>query len=308
MMVSLIGVPNVGKSTLINTFLKEDLSAVTNVEQTTRSRYHCVFREGRVEIVFNDTPGIHTHNVEINKRMNEQAVESTQGIDCLLVVFDVSRNLERQWPVLRDKISNYKGRIWVVFNKCDLFPHLKEDSLKSLFSLLKKDCPNIERYFLTFNSQKGIARLRRDLVSIAPEGAHLYPKDDISNKNMRFFASEYIREAAMTLLREELPHELAVTIEEYFDKLTTKGEPLSSISATIIVNRPGQRAIVVGRKGEMAKKIGIIARQRLEKMIGHRVFINLHVKVVPRWFKNNFILTELGLPRAKDSARVWRKM
>ena len=150
--------------------------------------------------------------------------------------------------------------------------------------------------------------LTGSLCDEAKPGMHLYPDGSVSNKNERFFASEYIREQAFNTLNDELPYELAVVIDEYYDA-ASRGEKSvdAKISATIIVNRPSQRAIVVGRQGSVIKEIGTNARKKIESMVGGKVHLNLHVKVPPKWFRNNFVLDEIGLPRTQKSNRVWRK-
>ena len=135
----------------------------------------------------------------------------------------------------------------------------------------------------------------------------MYPYGDVSNKNLRFFSAEYIREQAFRILKDEVPYELAVVIDDYKDVKDPKSPVISRISASILVNRPSQRAIVVGSKGSVIKKIGTNARKKIEALVGGKVHLNLHVKVSGKWFKNNFVLEELGLPRVQGSRRVWRK-
>jgi len=171
-------------------------------------------------------------------------------------------------------------------------------------------CPSIEKHFV-ISSKDGhnIHELTGALVDAAPNAMHLYPGGDASNMNERFFVTEYIREQAFRVLKEELPYEIAVIIDEYKDvkKKDEEAIPEAHISASILVNRPSQRAIVVGRQGSVIKEIGINARKKIEAMTGGKVHLNLHVKVSPKWMNNNYVLDEIGLPRTQNSARVWRK-
>ena len=308
-MVAVLGAPNVGKSSLINHLLGFDLSIVTNKPQTTRNHFHCVFTVDHTEVVMIDTPGLHNSTQEINKRMNGQVADGTEGADLNLVLIDLTEDVVRQ---MKNFTALYTGELkesWLVFTKSDLV-EIKPNQLEEVFAHLKTMLPALTRFFAV-SSKEGtnVNDLTMALVDKAAPGPHLYPSGDVSNKNERFFATEYIREQAFLVLKDEIPYEVAVVIDEYKD-MKERGDDsklTSHISASILVNRPSQRAIVVGRQGSVIKEIGTQARKKIEAMVGGQVHLNLHVKVSPKWFKNNFVLEELGLPRVQDSARVWRK-
>ena len=308
-MVSILGAPNVGKSSLINYLLGYDLAIVTHKEQTTRNKFHCVMNVDHTEIVMVDTPGLHHSNQEINKRMNEQALESLDGADLNLLLVDLTREVLKQIVDFKKMIEADLTKTWLVFTKSDRITDVDNLPLDDVFEKAKEIMPSLEKYFV-ISSKEGtnVHELTGGICDEARPGHHLYPRGDVSNKNERFFATEYIREQAFLLLKEELPYELAVVIDDYKDVTnpTTKKRTSAHISATILVNRPSQRGIVVGKGGSMIKEIGIRSREKIQKLIGSEAHLNLHVKVSPRWFKNNFVLEELGLPRAKNSARVWR--
>lgn len=323
-MVSVIGVPNVGKSSLVNYLLGMDLSIVTNRPQTTRNKFHCVFTIDHTEIILVDTPGLHKSGQEFHKRLNEQAREGLHGVDLNLLLVDISREIFPQVVEVKNSLENDLGPTWVVFTKCDRVANSNELPLEEIFAKIKEIIPSVQRYFvLSAKTGENAHLLTGALCDVAPSSPHHYTQGEVSNKNERFFATEYIREQAFQLLNEEVPYEVAVVIEDYRDQFEEKkdsgknakgdrrkerGERIAShISASILVNRPSQRAIVVGSKGSMIKEIGIRSRQKIEAMVGAKVHLNLHVKVSPKWFSNNLILEELGLPRAKDSSRVWRK-
>tara|TARA_R110002072_G_scaffold64203_4_gene159575 strand:+ start:13887 stop:14864 length:978 start_codon:yes stop_codon:yes gene_type:complete len=309
-MVSVLGAPNVGKSSLINYLLGMDLSVVTNKPQTTRNRYHCIFTVDHTEVVLVDTPGLHKSNQELNKRLNQQARESVDGADLNLLLIDLTEPILKQITDFASLMEGQLGPTILVFTKSDAISDLDKLPLDEVYEKALEVLPSLIKYF-TISSKEGkdIHLLTGDICDLAQPGKHLYPDGSVSNKNMRFFATEYIREQAFTLLKDEIPYEVAVVIDDYkdfeADDVPGKGAA-SHISASILVNRPSQRAIVIGSKGSMIKEIGTRSRKKIESMTGADVHLNLHVKVSPKWFKNNFVLEELGLPRAKDSNRVWR--
>ncbi|MDD4975434.1 MAG: GTPase Era [Bacteriovorax sp.] len=309
-MVAVLGAPNVGKSSLINVLLGTDLTVVTNKPQTTRNKFHCVLTVDRTEVVMVDTPGLHKSNQEFNKRLNEQARQGTEGADLNLLLIDISREILEQFSEFKENIDQELGPTWVVFTKSDKVENSENLPLKEVVEQAKALLPCLEKFFLISNKEgTNIHELTGAICDRAQPGPHLYPNGDVSNKNQRFFVTEYIREQAFELLKDEVPYEVAVVIDEY-KEVKGKLDPKtfeSHISASILVNRPSQRAIVIGSSGSMIKEIGIRSRKKIEVMTGGPVHLNLHVKVSPKWFKNNFVLEEIGLPRAKDSARVWRK-
>ncbi|MFL5783299.1 MAG: GTPase Era [Bacteriovoracaceae bacterium] len=306
-MIAVLGKPNVGKSSFINHLLGFDLSIVSNLPQTTRNQFHCAFTIDRTEVVLVDTPGVHGSNMELNKRMNGQAQMGSEGVDINFILLDLTKNIMGEF---RDFLKNFEAeltRTWIIFTKADLVKTDEFDFAK-VVEELKTLCPAIEKHFV-ISSKNGhnIHELTGAIQDAAKSAPHLYPGGDASNMNERFFATEYIREQAFKLLKEELPYEIAVVIEEYKEKKVKEDEtPEAHISASILVNRPSQRAIVVGSKGSVIKEIGMQARKKIEAMTGGKVHLNLHVKVSPKWMNNNFVLDEIGLPRTQKSARVWR--
>lgn len=309
-MVSVIGKPNVGKSSFINNLLGFDLTIVSNKPQTTRNQFHCAFTIDRTEVVMIDTPGVHSTNQEFNKRMNGQAQMGTEGADINLILCDLTTDVIAEFKDFLKNLDMNLGKSWVIFTKADLV-NLENINQEALTQSVKELCPSVEKSFVVSSKDGHNIHLLLDALDKAAVNApHLYPGGEVSNKNERFFATEYIREQAFRLLKEELPYEIAVVIDEYKD-MRSKNEDNpkveAHISASILVNRASQRAIVVGRGGSIIKEIGISARKKIEAMIGGKVHLNLHVKVSPKWFNNNWVLDEIGLPRTQKSTRVWRK-
>lgn len=307
--VALLGRPNAGKSTLVNYLLGYDLSIVSSKPQTTRNQFHCALNIDRTEIVLVDTPGVHSSNQELNIRMNGQAFFGSEGVDLNLLLVDITKDPVSEVKSFMKSFDKELSKTWIVFTKIDELQKNTQKDYAGFFDKIKEIIPSAEKFFpISGKEGEGVHLLTGALCDEAAPGAHLYPDGSVSNKNQRFFASEYIREQAFNTLKDELPYELAVVIEEFYDAKSRGEEKVDAkISASILVNRPSQRAIVVGSKGSVIKEIGTNARRKIESMIGGKVHLNLHVKVSPKWFRNNFVLDEIGLPRTPKSNRVWRK-
>lgn len=313
-MVSVLGIPNVGKSSLINYLLGMDLSIVSSRPQTTRHRINCILTVDRTEIVLVDTPGLHRSELELNKRINDQAFEGGEGTDLNLLLLDATQDLAHQLIQIKKILPYELRRVWIILTKTDLLKEFKSEDMGKIVTIAKEMLPQCEQGFaISTKTGDGVHDLIGAICDAAEPGPHLYPGGEVSNKNQRFFVSEYVREQAFELLKEELPYELAVSVEDFKEEFVdkegnkSKNPLIAHISATILVNRPSQRAIVIGSKGSMIKEIGTRARKKIEKMTGYPVHLNLHVKVSPKWFKNNYVLEELGLPRAKTGVRGWKK-
>lgn len=307
-MLSVLGVPNVGKSSLINCFLGIDLAIVSRMPQTTRNRFNCVFTVDHTEVVMVDTPGLHRSGNEFNIRLNDQAREAVEGVDINLLLIDLTRPMLPQLEQVSKMLDQDLSRTWVVFTKSDVIKELEQLPLDEMLNVAKEFIPNVEKAFVISSKREtNTSELLGAILDEAKEGPHHYPNGDISNKNMRFFAAEYIREQTFYLLKDELPYDIAVTIDSFKDVIGDMGKHESSkVAATILVNRPSQRAIVIGKSGSIIKKIGTNAREKLAKLLDVPVHLNLHVKVSPKWQKNHFIMEEIGLPRTQNSHRVWR--
>jgi GTP-binding protein Era len=303
--VAVLGLPSAGKSSLINHLIGFDLSIVSHKPQTTRNHYDCVFTVDHTEVVLVDSPGVQKINQEINVRMSHQVELATNGVDLNLVLIDGTKDVMHE---VDDFLKGFVGELsktWILFTKTDLVT--AKANFPFLFTKVQEKIPSAEKFFeISTVNGNNIHLLTGALCDAATPGLHSYPDGSVSNMNERFFATEYIREQAFKILKEEVPYEIAVLIEEYKDKKTKDDTDCAHISAAILVNRPSQRAIVVGRGGSVIKEIGTGARQKIEAMVGGKVHLNLHVKVSPRWFANNFVLEELGLPRSQTQARVWR--
>ena len=304
MVIAVLGVPNVGKSSLINAYMGMDLSIVTHRPQTTRNKFKCVALIDHTELIFVDTPGVHLCRQEINIRMNGQARESLPGADVNLLVLDLTRDLEEQVQTMVKYLSAPWKKTWVVFNKMDRAQDLEvRAEIPVFYRKLQEIIPAVEKFFVvSAEREENLHELTAALLDEAPNRRHQFPAGELSNKNEKFFVMEYIRKAAFEILKEEIPYQLAVQVDSF-----ERAEKGMSITATLVVGRASQRAIVIGAGGCNIKTIGTNAREQIERMMRERVYLGLHVKVTSKWFKNNKFLESQGLPRVAESKRVWRQ-
>lgn len=288
--IAIIGRPNVGKSSLINAILGTKLSIVTNKSQTTRNNIKGIYTKDDVQIVFLDTPGIHEPHKKLNESLNSMAYQSLKDADGVVLVVDAKeKEVAKEYSL---ENLNIQVPLFIVINKIDLI-HLEEAiKLKEKYLSLYPNATLIETVATkNFN----VDELLKRIIDILPEGQFYYPEEDLTDRDMRFVASEIIREKILVLLKEEVPHSLAVIIEGYKEK--SKGV---EIDATIIVEKTSQRAIVLGKEGKMIKRIGSLARKEIENMSGEHVYLNLFVKVEPDWRNNDRLLKLYGYDVKKN--------
>lgn len=282
--VSIFGRPNAGKSTLLNALMGEKLAIVSPKVQTTRHRIKGILTEKDYQIVFSDTPGIIEPKYKLHEKMMEAVKNALEDGDAALLMVDVKEN----WQEADEIFAALKLKVpaIVAVNKIDLASQEKIKEAVDFFSG-KPYCKKV----ITISATSGInkKKLINALLEFMPEGQPFFEGDDISDLNTRFFVSEIIREKIYELAEDEIPYHTAVLIREYREK-----ETLVKIVADIIVHRETQKAILIGEKGSMIKKIGTAARKDIEAFIGHKVFLELFVKVKPKWRENEMQLKEYG--------------
>jgi GTPase len=282
--VSIIGKPNAGKSTLLNALLKEKLAIVSPKVQTTRHRIMGIITELDYQIVFSDTPGILEPEYDMHKRMMTQVNQSLKDADVVIYLIDVTDKLAESVALF--KPFKVKVQAIGVLNKIDkVSKEVLAEKIAELNTLLK-----VEKVIgISALEDVGVQDVLTEVIQFLPEHMAFYGDDDISDRPMRFFVGELIREQLYLLLAEELPYHSAVLVEHYEDKNT-----LTKIIASIIVMRETQKGIVLGKGGSMIKQIGSAARERIEAFIDRKVFLELHVKVRPDWRNKETFLSEYG--------------
>ena len=297
--VAIVGRPNVGKSTLMNHLLGQKLSITSRKPQTTRHRIHGILTNQNMQAVFVDTPGIHSNEVRmINERMNKAATSALIDVDLVLFVVDSDQWREDDLLTL-EKIGQTDLPVVLVINKAD--------TIKDKGSLL----PLIEEFHESFDfsdivpvsslKNQNLDRLQEVIESHLPVGEPIYDVEQITDRSERFLASEIIREKIMRQAGDEVPYDLTVQIDEFKDepahidpKTGRKRKACTFIDATIFVERSGQKAIIIGDKGQRIKQVGIDARQDMEQLFDKKVMLTLWVKVKRGWSDDERALSSLG--------------
>lgn len=285
--VSIIGRPNVGKSTLLNAILKEKIAIVTPKAQTTRNRIQGIYTTGNEQIIFIDTPGIHKAHNELGNIMNDFALKSITGIDLILYLIDVNVPLGTGDRFIIDALRESKVPTILVANKVD-----KEQDTNKIVE-------NIETYKeygnfiggITISATEGfnVDKLLEMVVSNLEYGPMYYPEDQLIDQPERFVVCELIREKVLLNTSEEIPHSVAVTIDRF-----KESDKIIDIHATIVVERLSQKKIIIGAKGAMIKKIGTEARKDIKNFLGLPVYLELFVKVEDNWRNKKYQLKEFG--------------
>jgi GTPase len=288
--VSLIGRPNAGKSTLLNRLVGTKLAIVSDKPQTTRNRILGVRNYPDAQVVFVDTPGIHRPLHRMNVRMVDAALDTIREVDLLGLVVDASEPGGKGQQFVLDLVKDVKVPVFLILNKIDLMrksrllPMIDEYSRKGNFA---------EIVPVSAATGDNVDRLERAILDRLPEGDPLYPTDYLTDQPERFFAAEIVREKLLQLMREEIPFSSAVLVDRFEDPDEPKG--LLKLYCTIVVERESQKPIIIGRGGEMIKRIGTAAREDLERFFGTRVFLDLHVRVKSEWREDDRVLTDLGM-------------
>lgn len=284
--VNIIGNPNVGKSTLMNALVGERLSIITSKAQTTRHRIMGIVNGEDFQIVYSDTPGILKPNYKLQESMMRFVRGALKDADIILYVTDTVEHSDAASAEMIEKIAASDIRTIVVINKIDL---TTPDKLDELVDVWEKRIPGADIVPVSALQNFNIGGLFDLILKYLPQGEPYYDKDMLTDKTMRFFASEIIREKILRFYEKEIPYSVEIEIEEYKEEST-----IDRISAMIYVARDSQKGILIGHKGAMLKKVGTAAREELEQFLGKKVFLQLHVKVSDNWRNDDRQLRRFG--------------
>ena len=283
--VSIVGRPNAGKSTIINALLERKLSIVTEKAQTTRNSIKGIYDDGEYQIIFIDTPGIHKASHSLGEFMNKEALDSAKDVDANILVVDASRRFDEGDRFINESLSK-DIPLFIVINKIDLMRLPEVVEIKKKYQEMYPHAKILEASAI---ENYGIDELLKEVKSVIKEGPRYFDENQVTDRDSNFMISEVIREKLLKLLKDEVPHDLAVRVDE----VKSKKEAVY-IRATIIVDKESHKGIVIGKGGKRIKAIGMKARTDLEEYYNKRIFLELFVSVKEDWLNNPRILKELG--------------
>lgn len=288
--VAIVGRPNVGKSTFLNRVIGQKIAIMSNTAQTTRNKIQGIYTTDEAQIVFIDTPGVHKPKSKLGDYMVQSAVSALNEVDAVLFMVNAAEKRGAGDNFIIDRLKNVKAPVYLLINKID---QVKPDDLLPVMEQYQTALPWKAVYPISALEGNNVDELLTGLVEQMPNGPQYYPADQVTDHPERFVVSELIREKIFMLTREEVPHSVAVEIES----MKQKDEDHVHIEATIIVERPTQKGIMIGKGGSMLKKIGTLARQDIEHLLGSKVYLQLWVKVQPNWRDKSTLLKSYGYRR-----------
>lgn len=288
--VNIIGNPNVGKSTLMNALLGDKLSIMTSKPQTTRHRILGIYNDDDFQIVFSDSPGmIEDPHYSMQSSMNKFAYSSFEDADILLFVVDLFEEYDGEEKVLQLLKKATVPKFFII-NKIDLDKDGKLEEIKKKW----QELVNFDQVFeISALNKLGTEYLMEQIKENLQEGPAYYPKDQLSDKNVRFFISEIIREKILLQYKKEVPYSCEVIVED-FKESELNGEPFAHIHASIYVNRKTQKSIIIGKGGQAMKKLAIASRKDIEEFVGHRVYLEFNVRIKQNWRDDERTLKHFG--------------
>jgi GTP-binding protein Era len=288
--IAILGRPNVGKSTLVNALLGQKVAAVSPKPQTTRKRQLGILTTDKYQLVFVDTPGIHSPRHKLGQLLNQEAQESLEGADVILWLVDVSAKPTEEDKQIGSLLNNTPRRTPLVLaaNKIDLIPpEALEARLEAYQALVKKDAQVVR---ISAVENQNLDKLTELLVSLSPFRAPEFDEEQVTDSYERDIAADLIREACLVNLRDEVPHGVGVRVDEF----TERENGMLYIAATIFVERNSQKGILIGEGGKMMKTIGSQARRQIEEMGGRPIYLDLRVKVLKDWRNDENAMMRLG--------------
>ena len=286
--VSLVGRPNVGKSTLLNSLLGMKLAITSNVSGTTRNVIQGIYNDLDSQIIFIDTPGIHKPTHKLGNLMNKKAYNNTEGVDVILFLVDIYKGFGRGDEFILEKIKNHGVPVFLLLNKVDQF---KDKSvLLEKINELKEMYDFAEIIPISAKKKNNLDSLISCLKKYLPDMDKIYSDEDLTNVSTRFIMAEFVREKVLELTREEIPHSVTCYVENY-----EEDENVVHIQVLVVVDRDNIKKIIIGKGGAMLKEIGSRARHDMEAFLGKKVYLETYVKTLKNWRDEERYLLELGL-------------
>lgn len=291
--ISLVGRTNVGKSTLLNALTGEKVAIATCKPQTTRTAIKAIINGEDYQMIITDTPGIHKPRTKLSETMIDTAFKMLTEVDCIMFLIEAtSKEIGRGDSRILEKIKESRKPCILVINKIDL---VKKESLLKLIELYRKEYNFSAIVPISAEKNQGINMLISEILKLLPEGPKYYADDEYTDQTARQLAEEIIREKALKLLNDEVPHGIYVEIEKFAYRKTSKQEDIYDIDATIYCVRESHKGIIIGKGGNLLKRIATYARQDIEEMLGTKVNLKVWVKVKPDWQENDSIVNKFKL-------------
>ncbi len=298
--ITIIGRPNVGKSSLMNRILGQKVAIVSDKPQTTRTKIMGIKTEGENQIVFIDTPGFHKAKNELDKNMNKAVSDGMTDVDAAVLVVEANpkfkfdgENLPPAEVKLIEDLKRRKMKAVLVINKIDLLE--KKDELFSLIMAYTKEFDFDAVIPLSARTGDGVDILMQEIKKFSKPSPHFFPSDDVTDQPEKVIVAEMIREKLLRSLDKEVPHGIAVDLERFIERDTAEGEPIVEIEATIICEKDSHKGIIIGKGGAMLKKIGMQSRRDIEEFFGIRASVKLWVKVKEDWRNRQGLIHTFGL-------------
>lgn len=285
--VSIIGRPNVGKSTLLNYVIGQKIAIMSDKPQTTRNKVQGVYTDNDAQIIFIDTPGIHKPKHRLGDFMMKVAYQTLREVDLVLFVVDAKEGFGGGDQAIIEQLKNVRTPVFLVINKIDL---IHPDELFEFIDFYRKKYDFTEIIPISALQGNNVTTLKEQIIRHLDEGPQFYPADQVTDHPERFIVSELIREKVLHLTKEEIPHSIAVGIEQ----MKKRNEDTVYIGATIVVERSSQKGIIIGKQGAMLKEIGKRARGDIEALLGSKIFLELWVKVQKDWRNKPAFLRDFG--------------
>ena len=295
--VTLIGRPNVGKSTLMNHLIGQKIAITSDKPQTTRNRIQTVYTDDRGQIVFLDTPGIHKAKNKLGEYMVNVAEHTLKEVDVVLWLVEPTTFIGAGERHIAEQLSKVNTPVILVINKIDTIK--VQEEILTFIAAYKDVCDFAEIVPLSALKDKNTDVLLEQIFKYLPYGPQFYDEDTVTDQPMKQIVAELIREKALHALNEEIPHGIAVVIDTFKDRKSPKGK-ITDIDATIICERDSHKGIIIGKGGEMLKKIGTNARYEIEKQLGNKVNLKLWVKVKKEWRDSDILIKNFGYDK-KDN-------
>ena len=298
--ITIIGRPNVGKSSLMNKILGQKVAIVSNKPQTTRTKIMGIKTEGENQLVFIDTPGFHRARNELDKNMNKAVSDGMSDVDAAVLVVEAnpkfkfdSDNLPPAEIELINQLKKRKLKAVLVINKIDLLE--KKEELLTLITAYTKAFSFETVIPLSARTGDGVEILLKELKKYSKPSVHYFPDDDVTDQPEKVMVAEMIREKLLRTLDKEVPHGIAVDLERFFERDTKEREPIVEVEATIICERESHKGIIIGKNGSMLKRIGTMARKEIEAFFGIKATVKLWVKVKEDWRNRQGLIHTFGL-------------